>query len=82
MAISTIVVEIQRFLLLLEFASYCDQSVHDFLARLFKVSRHSIKFGGDRHGGRGYIMILVFRVISRNHVMKESRDFTGGNPSW
>ena len=40
-----------------------------------------IKFGGNRYCDSGDIMVLVCRVISHNHMIKESCDFMGRSPS-
>ena len=37
----------------------------------------SAKFGGDRHRGRGETMVLVYHVISGDHVTKGSSNMGG-----
>ena len=46
------------------------------------MSYHPAKFGSHSHSDSGVMMILVCRVISQNHVVKESCDFIGEIPSW
>ena len=48
----------------------------------FKVSHHPTNFGADRHCGEGNIIVLVFQVISQDHVVKVSFEFMGRSPSW
>ena len=45
-----------------------------------KVSHDPAKFGGDKHCGRGDIMILICHVISQDHVTLGSCDFMGRSP--
>ena len=41
------------------------------------VGYHPVKCGGHRHSDSGDIVILVYHVISQNHVIRGSFDFTG-----
>ena len=45
-----------------------------------KASHNRTKFGDHKHCGTGG-MLLVCHVISQDHAIKESSDFTGRNPS-
>ena len=45
------------------------------------VSYRSAKFGGHGCQGSGDIL-LVWHMISPNHVIKEFCELTGGSPSW
>ena len=42
-----------------------------------KVSCKQVKFGGQRHCGRGYIRVLVCHAIQQDHVMAGSFDVNG-----
>ena len=44
------------------------------------VSHTPIKFGDDRHRGRGDVLVFVCHMISEHHVTKRSRNI-GRNPS-
>ena len=45
------------------------------------VCPHLIKFGVHKYCGSGDIMILVYRVILQDHVIKWSYGFMGTSPS-
>ena len=46
------------------------------------MSYHPAKFGGRSHSGSGVIRKLVCHMILKDHVVKGSCDFMGGNHSW
>ena len=46
-----------------------------------KVSQHPSKFGGREYYGSVNVIVLICHVISQDHVIKESCDFKGWNPS-
>ena len=41
------------------------------------MSYHPAKFGGHKHSGSRYIMVLVCHVISEDQVIKGSCNFMG-----
>ena len=45
------------------------------------VSYHPAKFGGYRHCTSGDRIILVYHMISHDHMIKESWDFMSKSPS-
>ena len=46
-----------------------------------KVRYHPAKFGGYRHSDSADVMVLFYHVISQEHVIKASCDFTCKSPS-
>ena len=48
---------------------------------LFKVTHDTTKFGDHRNCDIGAIMLIVFHMISEDHVIKGTCDFIGRSPS-
>ena len=48
---------------------------------LLKVCHHLAKFGGHKHCGSGDIILLVYQVILRDHVINGPCDYIGRIPS-
>ena len=46
-----------------------------------KVDYVPAKFGDHRHSDSGDIMVLICHIISQDHLIKGSWDFTGWSPS-
>ena len=52
-----------------------------FEQELFTVNYHLAKFSVHRHPNSGDIVVLVFQVVSQNHLVKGSFDFMGKSSS-
>ena len=55
---------------------------YNFEWELLIVCQHPTKFGNHRYCDNGDKMVLVYQVISEDHMTKGSQDFTDENQSW